>query len=255
MLGDLTSLDRAKAWLAPDQGNLTSQNDATIGRMVGAVSRLALNYMGRDTLARSERIETYEGGRTGTLLLRHWPVLAVVSLGIGPGPALAAADYTLEPIRPAGGCQRIYLAGGRTFIAPPPAGVAVTYTTGFLVQETLTASEDAEPSVSASFFWLGDDSVTLPNGDPVTGYTVADGVYTLPSDLSGDQVVISYFHVPPDIEQAVIQEVGMLVKSRQHIGEQSKMLAAGGGTQTYLPIDLSAITKLALDNYKRVVPA
>lgn len=256
MLGDLTTLERAKAWLAPDQGVLTTQNDVMIARLVTSVSRLAMNCMGRDTLARTVRTETYRGGRTSVLVLRTWPVISVGSVALAPiTTPLAAGDYSLEPIRPAGGSQRLYLGNGRTFMASGPAGVGITYTTGFVTTERLTADDDASaPKVSTSMCWLADEGVTTPDGTPITPYTVADGLYTLPAAQAGQDVLVTYSYVPPDIEQAVISEVGMTVRSRAHIGESSKALPGGGGTQSYLPVALSDLTKLALQNYARVVP-
>lgn len=253
MEGDLTTVDRAKAWLAPDQGFLTSQNDALISRLVTAVSRLAMNYMGRDTLARTVRSETYRGSRTGVLLLRQWPVISVASMIIGPSTtALAADDYSLEPIRPAGGSQRIYLARGRTFISPGDNGIAVSYVSGFVKTERLVVGSDL--TVTTGSTWLQDEGVKDNAGAAVTGYTVAAGKYTLPSGMDGQEVDVTYSYAPEDIEQAVIQEVGMLVKSRSHIGEASKALPQGAGTTSYLPITLSPITQAILASYRRVVP-
>lgn len=253
MQGDLTTVDRAKAWVAPDQGVLTSQNNDMFARLVTAVSRLAMNYMGRDTLARTVRTESYRGGRTGVLVLRTWPVLAVGSLVVGAGQVALAQDlYTLEGVRPAGGTQRIVLGQGRTFYSPGPAGVSVTYTTGFVRTESLVVATDH--TVSITGMWLQDEGV-MHSGVPVVGYTVQDGVYTLPVELVGQTVSVTYSYVPEDIEQVVIQEVGMLVKSRQHIGEASKALPSGGGTMSYLPVKLSDLSQVMLGNYRRTVPS
>lgn len=251
----LTTLASVKAWLASDQGvaAATPALDEILERLITAVSGLVLDFLNRDTLARTTRTETYPGGRTGVLLLRNWPVLSVSSLGIGIS-SMTSDGYTLEGVRAGGGCQRIYLSEGRTFLAPGPAGVAVTYISGFVRSETLLVPASGSPVVQTSACWLGDVGVAELDGTLVTGYTVSEGSYTLPPALTGQSVVVTYSFVPPQIEQAVIDEVVLAFRSRQRIGEYSKALPNGGGTVQYLPRRLSDITKEALNSSRLVVP-
>lgn len=250
MRGDLTTIERVKAWLAPDQGTLTSQNDTLIARLVTAVSRHVMNAMGRDTLARTSRTETYRGGRTGVLVLRTWPVLSVDAIsGLGYD-SLGSSSWALSGIRPAGGTQTIQLAQGRTWSSP----AEITYTTGFVRTEELVVPAETPHQVTVGSAWLQDEGVTT-GGAPVVGYTVSEGVYTLPPAQAGETVSISYSYVPEDIEQVVVETVGLLTRSRQHIGEASKALPNAGGTTSYLPIRLSDLSQSILRTYTRTVPS
>lgn len=250
----LTTVQRAQAWLAPDQGQLVSTNDAMIQRLVQAFSALVLNAMNRDQLQRVTRTENYKGGRTGTLLLRQWPVLSVQSVMLG-SQAVVSTDVNLEQRLINPGHQRIYLPAGRTFESNLNSGVTVSYTSGFTTTETIVVPDDAAATFVTSQMWLADHGVTRLDGTPVTGYTVdSSGVYTPPNGLAGISLLVTYSHVPADIEQVVIDEIGASFRSRSRIGEASKALPQGGGTLSFVPRRLMDISVAALQTYRLVVP-
>ena len=255
----LSTLERVQAWLAPDQGtlNLPDTQAAILRRTILGVSGLIMNYMNRDTLARTERTETYSGSRTGRIVLRHWPVLSASSVSAPPAPALASTLWSLEPIGQ--GSQRIIAnasAGGSLWAGPD--GLSVTYVSGFVKYEQHTIPDEAPYTVQTDSVLLFDEGVADYTGGvlPTTLYTVSDtGLYTFDATLAGQQVTLVYSWVPEDIEQAVIDEVSLAWRGRQRIGEASKALANGGGTVSYTPRRLTDLTKEALRNYVRVVPA
>lgn len=251
MQGDLTTVARAKAWLAPDSGSLTGQNDPMLQRLVTAVSRLVMNEMGRDTLARRERTDTYNTGMTGSMLLRMWPVLSVESLSLGGLDSFSSSNWTLEPIRVGGGMQRITLNGGRTF---GRAVATVTYTTGFVKTERMLVPDQAPYVVPTQSVFLEDEGVVDSDGAAIAHTVDTEGNYTFEAGSAGTEVLVTYAFVPEDIEQAVIHEVGVLSKSRDRIGQASKALPNGAGTVSFLPLRLSDMTRSFLNSYIRVVP-
>jgi hypothetical protein len=251
----LTTLERVQAWVSPDQGTLAmpEAQRAILRRLILAVSGLVLNYMNRDTLARVVRTEGHPGSRTGRIVLRHWPALTVSSVVAPPAPPMDQSLWRLEPIAEAS--QRLIAVGGGS-LAAGRDGVEITYESGFVKSETHTVPSSAPYKIQTSSVLIADEGVADADGNPVSGYTVSDeGVYTLPSTLSGQTVTLVYSYVPEDIEGVVIEEVALAWRSRQRIGEASKALPNGGGTTSYLPRALQDISMMALRNYVRVVPA
>jgi hypothetical protein len=254
----LTTLERVQAWLSPDQGsvNLPEGQAAALRRTILGISGLVMSYMNRDTLALTERTETYPSSRTGRIVLRHWPVLTASSVSAPPAPALATSLWSLEPIGQ--GCQRIIAraSAGGSLVAGPD-GISVTYVTGFVKYEQHTVPSASPYTVQTSSVMLFDEGVADYTGGvmPTDLYTVSpEGLYTFDPTLAGQQVTLVYSWVPEDIEQVVIDEVAHAWRSRQRIGEQSKALANGGGTSSYTPRALLDVSKQALRNYVRVVP-
>lgn len=250
MVEMLTTVPRAQAWMAPDQGALASTTDQIVGRLIGAVSQMILGEMNRDQLQRTLRTETYPGGRTGRLVLRQWPVVSIQSLGIGAWTPIIDTDYTLTAPTSGGGTQRLELLNGRTFFG----GASVAYLSGFVTTETVLVPTGSNPTFETQQKWLADHGVTAMDGTPVD-YTVSlTGVYSPAPATAGQQVLVTYSYVPMDIEQVVIDEVAASFRSRQRIGEVSKALPQGGGTLSYAPRRLMDISLSALQRYKRVVP-
>lgn len=254
----LTTLERVQAWLQPDQGTITlpAGQAAALRRTILGVSGLVMTYMNRDTLARTERTETYPGSRTGRIVLRHWPVLSVSSVAAPPAPPMASSMWSLEG--PGAASQRLVArlsAGGS--LAAGQDGLSVSYVTGFVKMEQHTVPATAPYTVQTDSVLLFDEGVADSAGEPLddTLYTVStEGVYTFNSSLAGQLVTLVYSWVPEDIEQVVIDEVAHAWRSRQRIGEASKALPNGGGTVSYTPRQLLDISQQALRNYVRVVP-
>lgn len=248
----LTSVERVLAWINPDQGTLVTPDAqrSVIQSLIVAVSGLVLNYMNRDTLARTQRTEIYRSSMVGRIVLRHWPALSITSIRVSPATAdVDPASYTLEPV--GWGAQRVY---GQSF----PGDTTVVYDSGYVRRIVATVPSSGDYTVQAAGMHLGDEGVVDASGDLVdtTLYTVsASGLYTFDSSLAGDTVTIVYSYVPEDIEQVVVEETALAFKTRGRIGEQSKALPNSGGTVSYAPRALSTISKEALYNYRRVVPS
>lgn len=252
----LTTVERAAAWLAPDQGTLAAQNTDMIARLILAVSGLVMSHLNRDTLARTLRTETHPSSRTGRIVLRHWPALSLgsVLLGAATSPALG---ITLEQI--GGGAQRVIASASQNAsLVGGPDGVTISYVSGFVRSEAATVPSSGVLGVVPSSVLLYNEGVLDTEGQtvPESLYSVtAAGAYLFDASLAGESVEIVYSYVPEDIEQVVIEEVGLAFRSRSRIGEASKALPNGGGTSSYLPRALSQLSRDALNNYRRVVPS
>ncbi|HTJ64744.1 MAG TPA: hypothetical protein VL899_13140 [Alphaproteobacteria bacterium] len=121
--GDLISLAEVKAYLG---GDLQSNDDAVLARLIAAASAFFVSACGRPILLQSFS-ETYDGKGNGRLYLRQTPVAAVASLSIDGTPVPRATSPGLPGWRLNG--NTILLFGhwfGRCL-----ANVAVTYTAGY----------------------------------------------------------------------------------------------------------------------------
>ncbi len=241
----LTTVERVQQWLNPDQGKLVPQDTSLLERLVLGLSQTVLNNLNRDCLARVTRTEMYPTVRTGRLVLRNWPVLTVGEVLVGTSPAQA---ITLEP--QSQGAQRIY----GEFSGAPSQQLTVTYDTGFVRHEHVTIPSTAPYEVETNSLLLADEGVSDASGSPVA-HTVEDGKYVFDAALAGQSVILVYSYVPEEIEQAVINEIGVVYRSRQRIGEASKALPNAGGTSSYNPLRLSELTLQMINNYRRVVPS
>jgi hypothetical protein len=251
----LTSVGRVLAWINPDQGTIVTpqaQRDILQGLIV-SVSGLVLSYMNRDTLARAARTENYTGSRTGRIVLRHWPVLSVTSVRSSPATTDMSPDmYTLEA--QGGGAQRLLAADGASLHADR-GGLSVSYESGYVRAQRVTVPSGL--TVQAESHLLADEGVVDADGELVDSslYTLSDtGLYTFDASLEDAQLTLVFSYVPEDIEQVVVEEVGLAWRSRLRIGEASKALPNGGGTSSYTPRKLADISMQALRNYVRVVP-
>jgi len=265
MRGDLTTIERAKAWLLPSSAVATANtSDELLGRLITAGSRFVMNYMNRDSLDIVERDESYDTGGNNWVVLRQFPVVSVQSveyLGI-----TVTREATGNPptngwkVFPGdgGGQQRLSVHG-----VPLPrarAGVRVQYTSGCLVSESHVVSSGA---IALDSVWLSDQGVRLEGGaalDRVTGtpgageYAVSDGAYTFHSSTNGQTVVVSYGYVPADIEQALVELVGERFKAKDRIGVSSKSIANGESISYNTRMVTDPIRHL-LQSYCRVVPS
>jgi hypothetical protein len=89
--GDLVSIDDVKAYLG---GDLQSNDDSVLTRLITAASAFFTTACGNPILARSY-VELYDGKGSTRLYLRNTPVIAVTSVAIDEVPipaSIAVAD-------------------------------------------------------------------------------------------------------------------------------------------------------------------
>ena len=269
MRGDLTTVDRVKAWLYGGQAPAASTaNDALMATLITSASRVILNYMNRANLDVASYSEAYDTGGNNWLVLRQFPVLSVSAVSYSgqrvTQPATGnppANGFRLDESW-SGGQQRLEVYG-----YPFPrgrAGAFVEYSAGYLARdEAYTVPAASAYIVTVAQMWLSDQGVRVEGGAalaPVAGtpgageYSVSEGVYTFSAAQAGDVALVSYGYVPAPIEQAVTEMVGGRMKYRERIGMRSKTLP-NGESVTFESRAISDTMKVALANYMRTVPS
>ncbi|HVI52917.1 MAG TPA: head-tail connector protein [Candidatus Sulfotelmatobacter sp.] len=182
---DLTSLDRAKAWLGltdPDQ----TEDDLLLSWLITAASAFIASWCGRD-FASQGYIETRDGTGNVRMPFANSPVTAVASLlidnrPIPPGDPVSAPGYYFTP--------SMLMLNGFSF-SRGLGNVVITYTAG------------------------------LPG-------------------------------IPPDLEQACIELVGLRFREKDRIGLTSKGLA--GESTGFQQADMPASVQTVLQFHKRILP-
>jgi hypothetical protein len=264
---NLTTLANVKTWAAVT----VTTDDNLLNLLIGNVSRFILSYLQRPTLFQNACNDVYDGFGQRAQMLRNFPVLSVSSFAID-GNAIPAATgtppscgYILEPWDgfPPGRAQAIALRG-YTFCRGY-SNIAVTYTSGFVVQgeaQTVPGTPFQVTVNAPNGPWAVDQGVTYANGGaaltPVTGspavgqYSVSNGVYTFNSGDAGSAVLISYSYVPADIQQAAMEMVTERYKYKDRIGYISKSLG-GQETVTFSQKNMPDFIRTLLQPYRRVV--
>jgi uncharacterized phiE125 gp8 family phage protein len=121
--GDLVSLADVKAYLG---GDLQSNDDAVLARLISAASAFFVTACGRPILEQNYS-ELYDGKGNGRLYLRNTPVTSVTSLSIDG----AVVPEALAPGEPGWRLNgNIVLLFGHWF-GRGLVNVAVTYTAGY----------------------------------------------------------------------------------------------------------------------------
>lgn len=263
MRGDLTTLENVRDWLS-GQSPISTDNDALLKRLITSASTFVLGYINRQ-IAVASYDEMYDSGGLNFISLRQWPVRDVSSIQFG-GCEITQQATGNPPI-------------GGWLISPPtrlevrgyhfPRGrstVRVQYQAGYYVSsdkvqgspEPQTVPATGDPVVTTNLVWLGNLSVTLADGTPLTAvpsapgpgqYSVASGAYTFNAAQAGAAVLLDYSCVPPDLEQAVIELVGERFRHRDRIGLNSKNLPTGE-TVSFLVKDMSDNVRLVLEQYQ-----
>ena len=121
--GDLISLADVKAYLG---GDLQSNDDAVLSRLIAAASAFLLAAISRPILVQSFS-ETYDGKGNGRLYLRQTPVISVASLTIDGMPVEQATSPGQPGWRLNG---NVILLFGHWFNRSL-ANVVVAYTAGY----------------------------------------------------------------------------------------------------------------------------
>jgi hypothetical protein len=150
---DLTTKDTLKLWLPIASAN--SSDDATIARLITAVSVDFMRATRRPDLLRATYTEVRQGDGGRRMITYHWPIVAVTTLTVN-GSAIAASsdkivngyyfDTDIDPER----IWQLYL-NGYTFTDAAP--VKIDYAAGYvqpggaIVTGDIALPEDIEQAV------------------------------------------------------------------------------------------------------------
>lgn len=245
----LTNLAAVKLWLT-----LTGEDEATdtlLRRLIKSASAFALNYMNRDSLARTEyNNQLLDGFGNPWIVLREYPVISIDALSCGArvfNPAAGTPPtngYYLDTVV-RNAPQKLSLLGAMTF-PRARSSIMISYTAGYFITDELQTigTDEIENAIRVDLnnFWLAYYAVRLvSNGLPLEyvdnkepgpmQYWVnpETGQYYFNSAQAGLAVYISYSYVPADIVEGVTELVGDRFKAKDRIGYNSKSL---GGQET-----------------------
>lgn len=282
--GDLTNIATAKAYLGIDPGDVAA--DATIAQQVRAQSRRFCQETRRDILYKSY-VEVRDGNGTFAIEPRQYPVVAVSSVLVDevvvpPQPAYAAGDtppygwvvvsdriqivkwpYNLTALVPDFPALLYGNGNAEPFgFRRGNGNVQLAYTAGFRIAgESQVVPSTGSYSVQTVEPFVSDLGVTYANGTaltkvasgPVAGqYAVSPlGTYTFAAADAGAAVLLSYAHVPADIEQAVLEMVAWKFREKDHVGQRSKEVGAGN-VVGFITDDLPPSAMSVIATYQRV---
>jgi hypothetical protein len=129
---DLTTIATLKLWLPITSTN--TNDDASISRLITAVSQDFQRATGRPDLLMADHTEVHQGDGSSRMIAYHWPVISIATLTVG-GSAIAASsdkigngwyiDEDIDPER----IWNVYL-NGYTFV--DGLAVALDYTAGYV---------------------------------------------------------------------------------------------------------------------------
>jgi hypothetical protein len=250
---DLTSLASVKDWL----GVTTSTDDVKLTRLISAVSAFVQQVMSLNIVVASY-LHRSSGHEQSVIILEQFPVVGVASVTIDGEPVPAATNPT------ASGYEwdehGVYLRGW--IFTKGVRNVAIVYSAGY--QETEVAAVSATPyKVKVDKRWIADGQVTNAAGlvltkvasAPATGqYSVAQdstATYTFAAADIGVVMTIVYSYAPRDLEQAVIELLGMRYREKDRIGHVSK--AIGAETVMFSVKDMPDSVKTILNEYRKVM--
>lgn len=267
----LTTIAVVKEWLGID----TTDSDAQLIRIIDAASQFALNYMNRDGFAAQEYIQNFRGNGKCSTLLRNWPVLSVVEVGIngslvppstfGQG-GMPGKGYYVSDAREAPQSLDLF---GFYFLYQCPC--RVIYRAGYEMSQTFTLElsgvapdQTVTATPTGGGQWISNVGVTLDGlpATPVTSspqqgeYSVSTwGTYTFNVADQGKRAVINYAYCPPDVSFGVTEIIGEWFKRRDRIGVLSKSLSGGvGETVTFVNSDMNEAVRGYLQPYRNVIP-
>lgn len=274
--GDLTTLANVKTWLNIQATQTAS--DPLLTRMISAVSQFIQQAMINRTIASQPYYELRDGSKGGRglneMTFGYGPVSSVTSLTIYGTAVTASSDggvrqagYGFDANQiwlPYGSCQQF--CGRRT--------IALRYVGGFLVlpdtvmipgsdwllpAEVRTVPAATPYEITPYRTWLADNVVNFTGGAaltkvpsaPATGEYAVDlnGVYTFAAADSAKSVSLSYSYCPADLEQSVIEVLGIRFKEMDRIGQVSKMV--GTESVTFSQKDIPDDVRSDINNYKR----
>ncbi len=268
---DLASLSDLKTWL----DIAGSDDDLLLSQLITQISRAILNILDRPTILPTSYAETYDGGEESSLVLRHWPVNAVLSCSVNgvaipsAPPLVAGAPFEVGFVldggeaAPPGRMQRLSLRGRR--FARGLQNVAISYAAGYQIAGEAIVAPAAAPYTVAPLApygdWASDGGVAYAGGaaltpvaaNPAAGqYSVADGVYTFSAADAGAALSLTYGYVPADLAVACLDWAAERYAYRSRIGQQSKSLG-GQETMAFIVKSVPDFVAAALQPYRRVV--
>lgn len=267
MIGDLTTLDRVKAWL----GVANTSSDVLLQDLIASASDFVRNEIQRDDLGWHIVTEYYDGAGNNFMVLRQWPVTQVDSIQFS-GISIATAaignprqnGYLLDPPPQGGGQQRLTLFG---YAFPQGrSNITVNYRAGYLMSaEAHTIPAVSPYTVSPNSVWLDDQGVLFASsgtalvevsGAPAAGqYSIDEnGVYTFNSADASKAILMDYSFVPAGLEQATKELVGERYRIKDRIGVVSQSVG-GRETISYSQKDMNSYISSLLRTFKRVTPA
>jgi hypothetical protein len=272
-LYDLCTLTDVKLWL----GRADSNSDALLAALITRASRQICSYLQRSSILPCTITESRDGTGGNIMVLRHWPVVSVMSLTIGDQAIpqrtnLSTAGWALEPWdgTPPGRAQILSLDGYSFGLSAPginkAQNVGIVYQAGYQVRSEPQTVANESATVDAPYgAWASDMGVSYADGTPLIAVTGAPAVgqyqltpgqpgsYTFNTGDSGSNVLIAYGFIPSDLADACIELVSERFKYAQRIGETSHSL---GGNET-VSFNIARFTPLIialLQPYRNVLP-
>jgi hypothetical protein len=267
---DLASLADVKIWLGISGGD----DDVLLARLIAQTSRAILGILDRPAILPSIYREIYDDGDDASILLRQWPVNAILSCDVNgeslpPSAPLAdgtsQAGFIFDPpdAAPPGRMQKISLR--RKGFACGRQNVAISYSAGYQVTAENALVPPSPPyTVSARApygDWAGDGGVAYVDGAPLGcaaaspepgRYAISNGVYTFAAADAGALVHLTYGYVPADLAACCMDWAAERYAYRSRIGQQSKSLG-GQETMAFLVKDVPDFVIRLLQPYRRVV--
>ncbi len=268
---DLANLADLKSWLDISQDD----DDPLLSQLISQLSRAILNILDRPSILPTIYVETYDGGNESSIVLKQWPINAILSCSINgvqvpPAPPLlmgapAQLGYVLDgsDVAPPGRMQRVSLRQRR--FSCGIQNVEIIYSAGYKVANESAVAPAATPysltALAPYGDWASDGGVAYANGgaltpvlaNPTAGqYTVLAGLYTFAAADSGAALSLTYGYVPADLAVCCMDWAGERYSYRSRIGQQSKSLG-GQETMSFLVKNVPDFVMTALQPYRRVV--
>jgi hypothetical protein len=129
---DLTQLATLKNWLPITSTN--TNDDATLSRLITAVSMDFARATRRPDLLLADYVEVHQGDGASRLIAFHWPIVAVTALTVGGVAVVASADkiangyYLDQDIDP----ERIWNVYLNGYVFSDSAPISLAYSAGYV---------------------------------------------------------------------------------------------------------------------------
>ena len=203
---DLAQLADLKTWLDIQ----SSDDDLLLARLITQVSRAILTALDRPMILPVTHVETRDGDGEPAIVLRQWPVTAIVACTVNGTVVPEAATLTagqahthgfvLEPAgqAPPGRMQKLALRGSRFWRGVQ--NVSISYQAGYQISGEKVLVPFAAPyeiTAEAPYGdWASDAGVCYANGTPLSSvaanpsagqYSVETGIYTFSAADAGTE--------------------------------------------------------------------
>jgi hypothetical protein len=214
---DLTTLDTLKQWL-PVKSDIVT-DDATLGRLITAVSQDFMRATKRPDLLQADYTEVRQGDGAQRLAVYHWPIVAVDLLKVATVAIPASADkiavgyffdQDIDPER----IFNLYLIGSAFTDA---AAVQIDYTAGYVQPgATPTGDEIALPNdiEQAVLDWCGYRYKQRPN----VGVTQR-------RSTEGEQTGLEIVDAPPNVLQVIERYARCIPSVNRRLDEREYKMA------------------------------